>query len=52
MSSGQVVFDLEFFRKTGSKGGKRCLVTMTPAARKRRARKAVAARWAKTKRRK
>lgn len=37
----------DYLRKIGAKGGKRCLVTMTPEARIERAKKAVAAREAK-----
>lgn len=36
-----------FFRAKGRKGGKRSLETMTADERKRRAKKAIKARWAK-----
>lgn len=39
----------EYFSAVGKKGGKRCLETMTPRARKARAKKAVKARWDKAK---
>ena len=37
---------LEFFRKQGSKGGKRSLETMTPEERTARAKKAATVGWA------
>ncbi len=37
----------EYFAKIGRKGGRKRLETMTPAERKRRAQKAIKARWSR-----
>ena len=37
----------EYFRKEGAKGGKKAAKMFTPEQRRERARKAIAARWAK-----
>jgi len=40
---------LEYFRKQGAKGGRKAAKMFTPEQRRERARKAIAARWAKKK---
>jgi hypothetical protein len=44
---GSVMEMMDFFKQTGSQGGKRAAERMTKAARTERAKKAAEARWAK-----